>query len=235
MKKSVGNTIRLGIFVSIGFLLLVAGIYFVGVRQHLFSSTFRLNCIFSNINGLQVGSNVRLCGINVGIITEIEQLTDTTVRVDMEIEEKSRRFIKQNALAVVSSDGLVGDKIVSINAGKPGSKMVGDDAFLETIPAVSTDEILGNMKTVGANAVRITDELAFIMETVGDGEGIIGKMFFDSSFAEVIEGALVNLKDGAGGFKQNMDAAGHSLLLKGYLKKKEKAKKRAEAKRKQGD
>ena len=102
MKKNSKNTIKLGIFVALGFLLLVAGIYFVGIRQHLFSSTFRLSCIFSNINGLQVGSNVRFCGINIGIIEEIQQVSDSTVQVDMQIEERSRKFIKQNALATIS-------------------------------------------------------------------------------------------------------------------------------------
>ncbi|HEX2898928.1 MAG TPA: hypothetical protein VHS96_04335, partial [Bacteroidia bacterium] len=84
-------------------------------------------------------------------------------------------------------------------------------------------------KATSENAVRITDELAFIMESVGDGNGMIGKFLFDSSFAELMEGTVLNLKEGAGGFKQNMDAASHSVLLKGYLKKKEKAKEREKA------
>ena len=33
---------------------------------------------------------------------------------------------------------------------------------------------------------------------------------------------MVNIKQGAGGFKQNMDAAGHNILLRGFIKKKDK-------------
>lgn len=224
MNKNIKNTFKLGLFVSIGLLLLVVGVYLVGVRQHLFSSTFRLSGIFSNINGLQVGSNVRCCGINVGIVESIVQITDSTVQVDMQIEEGTRKFIKQNANAAIGSDGLVGDKIVAITAGTAGVAVVSDGAFIATVPQVDMDAILENMKITSDNAVRITGELAFIMENVGDGNGIIGKLFFDSSFAEVMEGAMVNLKEGAGGFKENMDAASNSILLRGYLKKKEKQK-----------
>ncbi len=229
MKRNKGNSIKLGVFVSFGIALLIAAIYMIGSRQHLFSSTFRLSAVFSDIAGLQVGGNVRFSGINVGVIESIEQISDTTVQVDMQIEEGSRKFIKQNATAIVSSDGLVGDKIISINAGKPGMPQVIDNGRIATVRQVSFDDVLVDLKATSENAVRITDELAFIMESVGDGNGMIGKFLFDSSFAELLEGTVVNLKEGAGGFKQNMDAASHSTLLRGYLKKKERIKAREKA------
>src|SRR4051812_16124298 len=91
------NGIKLGIFVSISILLFITAIYFIGQRQQLFSSTFKASGIFKDISGLQVGNNVRFSGINVGIVEEIQQITDSTVRVDMLIEERSRKFIKKNA------------------------------------------------------------------------------------------------------------------------------------------
>jgi phospholipid/cholesterol/gamma-HCH transport system substrate-binding protein len=227
MNKNSKNSIKLGIFVSVGVAFLIAAVYFVGIRQHLFSHTFRLSAIFSNINGLQVGSNVRFSGINVGIVEDIQQITDSTVQVDMEIEEGSRKYIKQNAKAAISSDGLMGDKIITITPGKPGMGVVEDNHMLESVSAVSMDAILLNMKITSDNAVRITDQLAYILENVGEGNGMIGKLFFDSAFAETMEGTIVNLKAGAGGFKQNMDAASNSFLLKGYLKRKNKEKEAA--------
>jgi phospholipid/cholesterol/gamma-HCH transport system substrate-binding protein len=223
MNKNTKNNIKLGAFVTLGLVIFIAGIYLVGVRQHMFSSTFRISGIFADINGLQVGSNVRFSGINVGIIEDIQQITDSTVQVDMQIEEGTRKFIKKNARATINSDGLVGDKIVSITHGSPGEVSVSNNDFLETVMPVSMEDIMQNLKATTANAVNITDNLAFIMDNVSDGNGIVGKLFFDSSFAEVMEHAMVNLKEGAGGFKDNMDAASHSFLLKGYLKKKEKA------------
>jgi phospholipid/cholesterol/gamma-HCH transport system substrate-binding protein len=52
------------------------------------------------------------------------------------------------------------------------------------------------------------------------GKGTIGKLFVDSAFAKNLDATIVNIKQGAGGFKQNMDAASHNVFLRGFLKKK---------------
>jgi len=70
MEKKTGNQIKLGVFVSLTIALFIVGIYFIGQRQKLFSSTFHVSGIFEDISGLQVGNNVRFSGINVGIIED---------------------------------------------------------------------------------------------------------------------------------------------------------------------
>ena len=83
----------------------------------MFSSTFQVSGIFKDISGLQVGNNVRYSGINVGIVEDIQQVSDSTVKVDMQIEEKTRKFMKKNAKAIIGSDGLMGNKIMIIIPG----------------------------------------------------------------------------------------------------------------------
>src|SRR5688572_17323153 len=112
MKKTTGNKLRLGIFVSASLILFILAIYYVGERQQLFSGTFHISGVFKDISGLQVGNNVRFSGINVGIVKEIEQITDSTVRVDMQIENGTQKFIKTNAKAIIGSDGLMGSKLI---------------------------------------------------------------------------------------------------------------------------
>src|SRR5688500_8637228 len=101
MKNTTGSKVRLGIFVSSAVILFIVAIYFIGKKQQLFSSTFHISGIFADISGLQVGNNVRFSGINVGIVQEIEQISDSTVRVDMQIQDGTRKFIKTNARAFI--------------------------------------------------------------------------------------------------------------------------------------
>jgi|SRR6185437_12711834 len=225
MKKQSGNAIRLGILITAGLALFIAAIYFIGERRELFSNTFQISGIFKNINGLQVGNNVRFSGINVGIVQSIEQVTDTTVQVDMLIAEHSKKFIRKNAKALIGSDGLMGNKIISITPGTPDKPVIANNDFIETIKPVSMDDIMVNVKLASENAVDISGNLSIITETIVEGKGVIGKLFMDSAMGETLDKALVNIKQGAGGFKQNMDAASHSFLLKGYLKKKAKEEK----------
>lgn len=222
MKKNSQNKMRLGIFVTASIALFIAGIYFIGQKQQLFSSTFRVSGIFKDISGLQIGNNVRFSGINVGIIDDIQQITDSTVRVDMAIDEHSRKFIKKNAKAIIGSDGLMGNKIVQIIPGAPGKKEIANNDFIGTDQTVSMDDILKKVKVTCDNAAVITGDLSLVMESIREGKGTIGKLLMDSTMAETIGDAMINIKQGTKGFKQNMDAAGHNVLLRGYFKKKGK-------------
>jgi phospholipid/cholesterol/gamma-HCH transport system substrate-binding protein len=223
MEKKRENKIKLGVFVTLCVVLLIAGIYFIGQRQQLFSSTFRVSGVFKDISGLQIGNNVRFSGINVGIVGDIEQITDSTVKVDMDIDEHARKFMKKNAKALISSDGLMGNKIISILPGSPGKQELSDNDIIATVPPVNMDDIFLKVKLTSDNLASITSDLAGIMKTIHEGKGTIGELLMDSTMAHNVGQAMVNIKQGAGGFKQNMDAAGHSFLLKGYINKKKKA------------
>jgi phospholipid/cholesterol/gamma-HCH transport system substrate-binding protein len=224
MQKSTGNKIKLGIFVSVSVTLFIIGIYLIGQQKQLFSNTFQVSGIFKDIGGLQIGNNVRFSGINVGIIDNIEQISDTTVKVDMLINEDSKKFMKKNAKAIIGSDGLMGNKIVLIIPGTFGQKEIADNDIIETVVPVTMDDILIKIKVSSDNAANITDNLSAITQNIREGKGTIGKLFMDSTLAKNVDQALINIKQGAGGFKQNMTAASHNFLLKGFFKKRKKDK-----------
>ena len=199
MQNTKGNKMRLGIFVSVGIALFIVGIYFIGEKQQLFSKTFHVSCVFKDISGLTIGNNVRFSGINVGIVEDIEQITDSTVRVDMQIDEHTRKFIKKNAKAVIGSDGLMGNKLLTITRGEPGKQSIADNDVIETTQPITMDDILIKLKVTSENAANITDDLSIVMQNIREGKGTIGKLMMDSVLAENLGGAIVNIKQAAGG------------------------------------
>lgn len=225
MQKDNRHKIKLGIFVSVGLFLFIAGIYFIGAKQQLFNKTFQISGIFKDVNGLQVGNNVRFSGINVGVIESIQIVSDTSVRVDFSIDEATRKFIKKDAKITIGSDGLMGNKVAIIIPGTIGKKQIEHNDFLVTTIPVSMDDIMNNLNATTSNAAYITEDLSIIMGNMREGKGTIGKLFMDTVLAETLDQTLVNIKQAAGGFKQNMDAAGHNVLLRGYFKKKKKKEK----------
>jgi len=229
-KKNQGNKIKLGIFVSVGLLIFTAGIYFIGQKQQLFNNTFTISGIFKDISGLEVGNNVRFSGINVGVISTIEIISDSSVRVDMSIESKAQKFIKKDAKATIGSDGLMGNKIVIIMPGKSNQKQVNDNDFIGTSMPVSLDDILVKLQLTSNNAANITDNLSAITDNIRSGKGTIGKLFMDTVLAKNIDQSIINIKQGAGGFKQNMEAASHNILLRGFIKHREKKQEEKEKK-----
>ena len=59
MAKNTRSNVLLGIFVIIGIIIFVLGVYFIGERQNLFGKTTRIHSVFKNVSGLQLGNNVR--------------------------------------------------------------------------------------------------------------------------------------------------------------------------------
>ena len=221
MKKTKSNEVKLGIFVSVGIALLIICIYFIGNRQHLFSTTFRITGVFNDVSGLQVGNNVRFTGINVGTVDNIDIISDTAVKVDMLIDEGVRKFIKKDAHAYIGSDGLMGSRIINISSGS-GQGEINKNATIATVTPISMDDIFKKLKSTADNAALITDDMAAITDNIRAGKGTIGKLFMDSTFAQNINQSLVNIKQTSGTLNQDLDNAKHSFLLRGVLKDKKK-------------
>jgi phospholipid/cholesterol/gamma-HCH transport system substrate-binding protein len=222
MKRESGNKARLGVFVALGILLLMTGIYFIGSRQQMFNDTISISGVFNDVNGLQVGNNVRFAGINVGTVDAIEIITDTTVKVDMIIDAETRKFIKKDAKAVISSDGLMGNRIMNITPGTSNAGTIEDNDVIGTTHPVSIEEILHKVKVTTDLSAQIAEDLAAITSSIRSGKGTIGKLFMDSSLATNLDRSIGNVRQGTKKFNENMDAAKHNFLLKGYFKKKEK-------------
>jgi len=207
MKKDTSNKMRLGIFISVGIVIFTAAIYFIGERQQLFRSTFRLSGVFKDVAGLQIGNNVRLSGINVGTVDNITIISDTTVKVEILIDEKARKFIKKDAIASIGSEGLMGNKALVISPGTGGKKRIEDYDVMKTSPPLSMDDILLTVKTSMENTASITNDLALITKNIQEGKGTIGRLIMDKSWREDFEITFTNLKRGSTEFRILMEKA----------------------------
>jgi phospholipid/cholesterol/gamma-HCH transport system substrate-binding protein len=226
MKTESENRIRLGIFVTVAVTLFIVIIYFIGSGKHMFTKTFHINGTFKDLAGLQVGNNVQFTGMNVGAVSKVEIVTDSTVRVDMVIEKHVQKFMKKDAIATIGSEGLMGNKVINLLAGSPDSGIIEDGGSVLTITPVSIDDIMASLAVTTNNASLITADISVLTGSIRAGHGTIGKLFMDSSMATTLNQTLVNAKNAAGGFSENMEAVKHNFLLRGYYKKKEeKAKK----------
>lgn len=185
MARKTATHIRLGIFITIGFALFAVAIYVIGINQQLFSRTFRISGVFRDVSGLQAGNNVRLSGITVGIIQSVTMESDTTVRVEMSIEEDVRRFIKQDAVGLIGTESLMGNKVLILTPGTSGLPIIKDGDTIRTSPPMDMDQLMGSIKTTSDNMAMISGDLAEIVHTIRQGKGTIGQLLMDSTFLSV--------------------------------------------------
>ena len=194
MEKTTSQKIRLGLFVIIGLMIFILAVYFIGDKQKMFGKTNHLEAIFNNVNGLQLGNNVRYSGISVGTVRGIEMINDTTIRVDMIIDKTIFTHIKKNAIATIGSDGLVGNMIINIipGIGEETSVQPGDE--IRSRNRVSTDDIFNTLSKTNKNAATLTANLLKITDKMMDGKGTMGSLINDTLMARDLKETMRYLK-----------------------------------------
>jgi phospholipid/cholesterol/gamma-HCH transport system substrate-binding protein len=224
MNKESGYKWKLGMFVTIGLILFMVTIYFIGKQQNLFGSTFHITSTFKTVSGLQVGNNVRFSGINIGTVEEIQLINDSSVVVKLVIKEEVKQFIKTDARASIGSEGLMGDKVLTISPGNKSNKIIANNGKLASIDAIEMDDIMKSVKKSVDNAGIISEELAVFTHNMNNGNGALSRLMTDPKLANTLTKTITNLESGTQGFSQNMEAAKSNFLFRGYYKKQEKEK-----------
>ncbi|MCF6406326.1 MlaD family protein [Chitinophaga filiformis] len=243
MQQKTQQKVKVGIFAAVMLGLLLVGIFLIGRNKSMFQRTFVLYGTFQNVGGLQVGNNVRFVGIDVGTVESIDILSDTTARVALRIKQKVKPFIKKGAVAGISSDGLMGDKLITISSGTQNATPVEDGDVIQAVDPMDYDRVLDRLSGVAENAEVITEQLAGIATQINQGKGSIGRLLYSDSLATSLEGTVTeakktvkSIRKGSDGFSENMEALKHNFLLRGYYKKREKAaKKEAEEQKKEAE
>jgi phospholipid/cholesterol/gamma-HCH transport system substrate-binding protein len=205
MEKTSNQKIRLGIFVLLGSFLFIGVIYFVGNKQDMFNKTVEINALFNNINGLQKGNNVRFSGINVGTVHEIEIINDSTIRVEMKIEEGILSHLKKDAMASIASDGLVGNMIVNIVPGNHSDIPIKPGDVILSANKVTTEELLKTLSSTSDNANLITANLAEITTQISRGKGTVGMLINDAALSDDLKQTIHYLKITSRGTSESVD------------------------------
>lgn len=194
MEKTNSEKLRLGIFMLVGSILFIAIVYIIGSKQQLFGNTEKIQAVFYNANGLQIGNNVRYSGINVGTVREISMLNDTAILIEMAINRKSFQFIKKNANISIGTDGLVGNMVVNIEPNKGESEPILPGDVLIGTKKVQADDMINTLSTTNTNAALLTSDLLKITNEIMNGQGTIGLLLNDKEVASDLKESILELK-----------------------------------------
>ncbi len=176
------STLKLGIFIFIGSMVLAIAVFLIGDKDALFSSTFEIKAYFKDIQGLRSGASVRLSGIDVGTVSNVEIIgTDSTgsVEVTMELVEDVKKFIKTDTKGTIETEGLVGNKVVVLKIGTADADEISSGGTIQAKEPLSFADIIEETQGVMHYTKQMTKDLAEIVSRVNRGEGSIGKLLTD--------------------------------------------------------
>lgn len=194
MEKTTSQKIQLGFLVIIGILIFILAVYFIGNKQKMFGKTNHLYSVFNNVSGLQLGNNVRYSGINAGTVRGIKMINDTTIKVDMIIDKAIFSFIKKDAVAIIGSDGLVGNMIINIFPGKGTEFPVQPGDKIRSMSRIRTDDMLNTLGVTNKNAAQLTSDLLKITTEITKGKGTVGLLIKDTLLSANLKETMNYLK-----------------------------------------
>lgn len=195
--RSNGNrrAIIVGIFIFLGLAIFIWTVLTLGSQKNTFEKSITVKTYFKNVNGLQKGNNIWFSGVKVGTIENVVLIGNGKVEVDMNIDEKSVPYIRSNAKAKISSDGLIGNKIIEIYGGSSQAPAISGGDVLNTEELLNTDQMMATLSKNNDNLLAITGNLKDITDKMSKGQGSIGKLLNDETFADELTRTVVTLKN----------------------------------------
>ena len=194
MKITNTQKLKLGMFVILTAALLIIALYLIGKKQNLFGNTFKITAVFNNVNGLKLGNNVRYAGINVGTVMEIVMVDDSTICVDMVIEEEIRKHMRENAFAIIGSDGLVGSMVVNVYPGDGRGQILQEGDTIMSVKKKSTSDMMSTLSTTNENVAELSIELLKITRSINEGKGTLGLLVNDEAMGTDLKETMGNLR-----------------------------------------
>ena len=173
MAKTIFNYIKLGVFVIAGMVFLVVLLYYIGKNRNIFHPSFLLKSHFQHIQGLQPGNNVRFAGIQAGAVKTINILNDTLIEVVLDVDNKFKNIIRQNARVSIGNDGFVGNKIVNIEPVKEEAAFVEEGFLLVSKEALDTDAALRTLSNTNQDIADIALELKILLTNINQNPALV--------------------------------------------------------------
>lgn len=219
MKRSRSTELVVGLFVLFGVIAVVAVVLLLGQKRHVFQQRVHVHAVFTSVGGLVVGAPVQIAGVNVGSVSDVR--FDRTgarprIRVDMEIARESLDLVREDSVARISSQGLLGDKLVDLTPGTISAAEVPPNGAVTAAPPSDIDQlmthansVMGKLEIVADKAALLAQDLgseraradirgslaAFhaLLEATAHGEGLAHSIFYDKRTAKSLQGIALGV------------------------------------------
>jgi len=158
-----------GVFFVLCVGLVVGVVFVIGIEKGLTEPKFEMTALFHKVGGLAVGAPVRVSGVTVGTVADIqfmdEEVEGRSVQVSLSLYKKYEKQLRKSWRIAVITEGILGEKVVEVTT-KPkvhlddlSQPMIGSDPLdvqdlAETFGAAA-ESLLATSKTIGTVTTEI--------------------------------------------------------------------------------
>jgi outer membrane protein OmpA-like peptidoglycan-associated protein len=217
----VSKSIIVGVFLIGGLVLFGVGLFMIGSETNLFSHKFDVYAYFSNVNGLASGAKVHVSGLDAGSVSDIRipSTSGARFRVTLSVKQKFRPLVRQNSVASISSQGMVGDEFVEIDPGSGEAPECKNNCTIQSSEPLTLSDLLkegsGVMQTLNSTlhsageAAQNADKAISTFDARENG-GETGP--------ERLSQAVANAQRATNNVAEDTEALKHNFFLRGFFK-----------------
>ena len=174
---------RLGAFIFVTLAVLAAGVFIIGSKRYLFHSTYLLRAQFDNVAGLAAGADVQVGGVHSGTVKSIElpHKPGEKITVVMELDSTTHEIVKQDSVASIETEGLLGNQYMAISFGSAGQADVKNGDLIGSEPPLvmadmlkKANGIVDSSQQAVESTTQATAHLNSVSAKIDSGQGTCG-------------------------------------------------------------
>jgi phospholipid/cholesterol/gamma-HCH transport system substrate-binding protein len=184
--------------------------------------------------GLDVGAGVRVGGVQRGTVHSIDlpSRPSDKVTVVMNLDNSTHNIVKQDSIASIETEGLMGNEYMAVSFGTAGAANVRDGDTIASKPPIAmsdlikkSEDLLDSSQQAIKNVTETTASLSSISTKIDHGQGTVGALINDKTAYLQLNETLGGMRDtvahaqvGVTDFQENMEGMKHNFFLRGYFK-----------------
>ncbi|TDI14377.1 MAG: MCE family protein [Acidobacteria bacterium] len=180
------RNVMVGTVVLIAFGILFLAVFAIGQDQALFSLQERFYLLLPNAQGLQIGSPVKLVGVQVGAVSAIrlpDGEEEPNIQITLKIKRSHAGRVRVDTEAKLRFlNPLGGERFIELTLGSadqpslpPGSEIMAPLSELDILLTQGTD--------IASNVAEVTNTLRVVFDRIERQEGILGQLLLSPTFA----------------------------------------------------
>jgi phospholipid/cholesterol/gamma-HCH transport system substrate-binding protein len=193
MDDSKAFEFKVGTFILIGIGLLFFIVFSIG-DIYFAKPGYTIKVLFNFVGGIGPSAPVRFAGVGAGHVTGINLIYDEktkTAKAEVTAWIEERVKIENDAIFVINTMGLLGERYLEIYPGTPGKPLLRNGDVLTGRDPVPMEKLTDNL-------AKLSDSISSIVGRIEKGEGTFGKLLMDDKLYNNIEQFTEKLNKGEG-------------------------------------
>jgi phospholipid/cholesterol/gamma-HCH transport system substrate-binding protein len=183
-KKQVRwSQIKVGLVITIAFLILLIAVFFAGNIQNIFLKKAEFKIQFKDVVGLRKGAPVWILGLEEGSVNDITLDPVYGVIVTITVNRNALQFVKKDSRATILTMGLLGDKYIELSTGSPQAEPIRPGEIIQGTSEMGLREVMG----------QFIDRIDSLVTKIERGRGTIAKLLNDPTLYNNLLGATHSL------------------------------------------